>query len=75
MTNTELRKLREQIGYTQTRMAEALGVSHRTYCYMESGERAIRAGFALAVQSLARQSATPDNPTRSRTTKKIQISS
>lgn len=46
----DLRKQRAVIGMTQTAMAEHLGMSHRMYCYYESGKTPVNRPLQLAVQ-------------------------
>ena len=46
----ELRKHRSLAGMTQGVMAEHLGMSHRMYCYYESGKTPINKPLQLAVQ-------------------------
>ena len=46
----DLRKQRAVIGMTQTAMAEHLGMSHRMYCYYESGKTPVNRPLQLAIQ-------------------------
>jgi len=41
---------RKDLGITQMSMARSLGVSHRMYCYYESGEQDIPRSIELAVR-------------------------
>lgn len=36
---SNLKKIRKQKGYTQTRLAKAVGVTYTTICYIEGGQR------------------------------------
>ena len=46
----DLREQRAVIGMTQTAMAEHLGMSHRMYCYYESGKTPVNRPLQLAIQ-------------------------
>lgn len=51
----DLREWRGKIGSTQAQMAKELGVSHRQYCYYESGHTPIDMSLELAVRWLSHQ--------------------
>ena len=51
-THDDLREWRGKIGSTQAQMAKELGVSHRQYCYYESGHTPIDMSLELAVRYL-----------------------
>lgn len=46
----DLQKQRALIGMTQSAMADQLGMSHRMYCYYESGKTPINKPLQFAVQ-------------------------
>ena len=53
MAPAELTKIRQEIGLTQTEMAEQLGYgSYRNYHRLETGERAINARTATLIKRL-----------------------
>ena len=45
-----LAKKRKQLDVTQMNMSRSLGVSHRMYCYYESGEQEIPRSIELSVR-------------------------
>ena len=49
---SKLRSLRELLGFTQVKFAGELGISHRMYCYYETGERQIPKSVELAARWL-----------------------
>ena len=49
-SGADLRKHRAMIGMTQVAMAERLGMSHRMYCFYESGTTPVNMPLQLAVQ-------------------------
>jgi len=51
-SHDDLREWRGKIGSTQAQMAKELGVSHRQYCYYESGHTPIDMSLELAVRYL-----------------------
>jgi transcriptional regulator with XRE-family HTH domain len=55
MTADELRALRESWGWSQTQLAEALGVSQGAVSRMESGDRPILQRTALALETIRTQ--------------------
>ena len=50
----ELRSRRSDMNMTQVALARALGISHRMYCYYETGERDIPRSVELSLRYLAR---------------------
>lgn len=54
-SHDDLREWRGKIGSTQAQMAKELGVSHRQYCYYESGHTPIDMSLELAVRWLSHQ--------------------
>ena len=52
----ELRSRRSDMNMTQVALARALGISHRMYCYYETGERDIPRSVELSLRYLARGS-------------------
>ena len=46
----DLRNWRDDLRMTQVTLARALGVSHRMYCYYESGERDIPKSVELSLR-------------------------
>ena len=50
----ELRSRRSGMNMTQVALARALGISHRMYCYYETGERDIPRSVELSLRYLAR---------------------
>ena len=50
----ELRSRRSEMNMTQVALARALGISHRMYCYYETGERDIPRSVELSLRYLAR---------------------
>ena len=50
----ELRSGRSDMNMTQVALARALGISHRMYCYYETGERDIPGSVGLSLRYLAR---------------------
>lgn len=50
----DLRNWRNDLGMTQVTLARALGISHRMYCYYESGERDIPKSVELSLRFIAR---------------------
>ena len=48
--NKTLLNRRKDLGMTQTAMARALGVSHRMYCYYESGDQDIPRSIELSTR-------------------------
>ena len=49
----ELRSRRSEMNMTQVALARALGISHRMYCYYETGERDIPRSVELSLRYLA----------------------
>ena len=49
----ELRSRRGEMNMTQVALARALGISHRMYCYYETGERDIPRSVELSLRYLA----------------------
>ena len=49
----ELRSRRSDMNMTQVALARALGISHRMYCYYETGERDIPRSVELSLRYLA----------------------
>ena len=54
--NKTLLNRRKDLGMTQTAMARALGVSHRMYCYYESGDQDIPRSIELSTRWMERSS-------------------
>lgn len=54
MTPASLRQKRLDLGWTQKRLGEALGLTRRTVIYYETGEHKIPHAVALAVEGLVR---------------------
>jgi DNA-binding XRE family transcriptional regulator len=52
MSHAELAEIRERWGFTQIKMADALGLSRRGYQVLESGERNISKTVALLARLL-----------------------
>lgn len=52
MTAVELRDLRKQLGWTQERLAQELGLSRDRIVKFENGQVAIRRQVALACEAL-----------------------
>ena len=51
----ELRSRRSDMNMTQVALARALGISHRMYCYYETGERDIPRSVELSLRYLTRK--------------------
>ena len=50
----ELRSRRRHVNMTQVALARALGISHRMYCYYETGERDIPRSVELSLRYVMR---------------------
>lgn len=53
MTPASLKAWRKHLGLSQKAAAEAVGVSHRQYCYYESGAFSVPHTVALACAAIA----------------------
>ncbi len=58
MKPKELQKWRKETGYSQSQLAEVLGVATMTVSRWETGARAIPSFLHLALESVARNSKT-----------------
>ena len=56
----DLQKQRALIGMTQSAMADQLGMSHRMYCYYESGKTPINKPLQLAIQYMVDSGRQPE---------------
>lgn len=55
MTPEDLRQKRQSLGWTQTRLAQALDLTKRTIIYYETGGKPIPEAVALAMETLLLQ--------------------
>ena len=59
----DLRNWRDDLRMTQVTLARALGVSHRMYCYYESGERDIPKSVELSLRYIKKNREEDDQGT------------
>ncbi len=52
MTPAKFRELREELGWTQSALASALGVTPRAVRYYEAGQRTVPRPVALLLESV-----------------------
>lgn len=61
MNKDDLKRNREKLKMSQSRIADELGLSERFWCYRESGEKPVERWLARAVRDLRDHPKRPKN--------------